>query len=94
MHFSINTTPHKTLYIFYLISILITTTASTQVGVMALYVSNAFSILIQDCSKITANLVNYKLGIKNEYLCSLPMNEPVTIGEVKVTLLGTFFFWV
>eukprot|EP01126_Amoeba_proteus_P043614 TRINITY_DN4797_c0_g1_i1.p1 TRINITY_DN4797_c0_g1~~TRINITY_DN4797_c0_g1_i1.p1 ORF type:complete len:349 (-),score=51.96 TRINITY_DN4797_c0_g1_i1:214-1260(-) len=39
------------------------------------------------CSEITCNLVRYKLKVKSEYLNPLPMNTPVTIQTVVVTLL-------
>jgi hypothetical protein len=40
------------------------------------------------CSQITSNLVLEKLKVKPEFVVPLPMNQPVIIDRVKVTLFG------
>ncbi|KAJ1984059.1 repair protein PSO2 SNM1 [Dimargaris cristalligena] len=38
------------------------------------------------CSAVTANLVIHKLGVNSQWVRVLPLNQPVLIGEARVTL--------
>lgn len=58
------------------------------------YFDSSFVWLFWDCSEVTANLVELKLGVERKYLRPLLMNTQTPVENAEVTLLGPSLLFI